>query len=110
MICLTVLDCIKKGSNSLFFLYFWLELDCEHNMDVNFSPLHPTFNFDFLLVNCPVGYFFSSTGCQACAEDNYQDNEAQIECVTCPSGTSTFGQTGSKGNEDCQGQLKLFSC
>jgi len=53
-------------------------------------------------VNCPVGYFFSSTGCQACAEDNYQDKEAQIECVTCPSGTSTFGQTGSKGNENCQ--------
>ncbi|XP_015750073.1 PREDICTED: sushi, von Willebrand factor type A, EGF and pentraxin domain-containing protein 1-like [Acropora digitifera] len=53
-------------------------------------------------VNCPLGYFFNSSGCQACVEDHYQDQEAQNECVTCPSGTSTFGQTGSKESKDCQ--------
>ena len=68
-----------------------------------FLVIHPIVLF-FLSVNCPLGYFFNSTGCQACAVDHYQDQEAQTECVTCPSGTSTFGQTGSKGSKDCQGQ------
>lgn len=61
-----------------------------------------------LLVNCPLGYFFNSDGCQACVEDHFQDQEAQNECVRCPSGTSTFGETGSKESKDCQGELKLF--
>lgn len=67
-------------------------------------------SFFFVLVNCPLGYFFNSSGCQACANDKYQDQEAQSECVSCPSGTSTFGQTGSKWSKDCQGKLKLFVC
>jgi len=53
-------------------------------------------------VNCPVGYFFNSSSCQACAVDEYQDQEAQTSCIPCPSRTSTFGQQGSKQRYDCQ--------
>jgi len=53
-------------------------------------------------VNCPLGYFFNTTGCQACAVDEYQDQEAQTSCLSCPSGTTTFGQTASKWHENCQ--------
>ena len=62
-------------------------------------------------VNCPVGYFFESFSCQACAEDEYQDQEAQTSCISCPSSTSTFGQRGSKQRHDCQGnrpQLRIL--
>ncbi|KAK2557468.1 Low-density lipoprotein receptor-related protein 6, partial [Acropora cervicornis] len=53
-------------------------------------------------VNCPVGYFFNSSSCQACAIDEYQDQEAQTSCISCPTRTSTFGQQGSKQRHDCQ--------
>ncbi len=64
----------------------------------------------FFLVNCRPGYFFNNTGCQACAEDQYQDQKSQISCVSCPSGTSTFGQVASKGRKDCRSQLKWSLC
>ncbi|XP_020600487.1 sushi, von Willebrand factor type A, EGF and pentraxin domain-containing protein 1-like [Orbicella faveolata] len=53
-------------------------------------------------VNCPLGYFFNTSGCQACAVDEYQDQEAQTSCLSCPSGTTTFGQTASKSRKNCQ--------
>jgi len=53
-------------------------------------------------VNCPVGYFLNGTNCQACAVDQYQDQEAQTSCMACPSGTSTFGLQASKRQQDCQ--------
>lgn len=53
-------------------------------------------------VNCPVGYFFNTTGCQACAVDEYQDQEAQTSCLSCPSGKTTFGKTASKWRENCE--------
>ena len=58
-----------------------------------------------LSVSCSPGYFLDMTGCQACAVDQYQDQEAQTSCVPCPSGTSTLGQAASKRPEDCQGNL-----
>ncbi|XP_044180350.1 low-density lipoprotein receptor-related protein 4-like isoform X2 [Acropora millepora] len=56
-------------------------------------------------VNCPVGYFFNGSSCQACAVDEYQDQEAQTFCISCPSRTSTFGQQGSKERHNCQDLL-----
>ncbi|XP_015752647.1 PREDICTED: sushi, von Willebrand factor type A, EGF and pentraxin domain-containing protein 1-like, partial [Acropora digitifera] len=53
-------------------------------------------------VNCPLGYFFNTTGCQACAVDEYQDQEAQTSCLSCPSGTTTFRQTASKWRKNCR--------
>jgi len=55
-----------------------------------------------MCVNCPVGYFFNGANCQACAVDQYQEQEAQTSCVSCPSGTSTSGQQASKRKQDCQ--------
>ena len=62
------------------------------------------------IVNCPPGYFFNGTSCQACAVDHYQDQEAQTSCITCPSGTSTSGQQASKRRQDCQGHQSLIFC
>ena len=59
--------------------------------------------FSSKTVNCPVGYFFNSSSCQVCAIDEYQDQEAQTSCISCPTRTSTFGQQGSKQRHDCQG-------
>ena len=63
-------------------------------------------DIDFLyLVNCPIGYFFDGTSCQACAVNQYQDQEAQNSCKSCPAGTSTSGQQASKKLQDCQGGI-----
>ena len=59
------------------------------------------------LVNCPLGHFLNASSCQACAVDEYQDQEAQSSCVPCPSGTSTFGQQTSKLLQDCKGNLSI---
>ena len=70
--------------------------------------------FFFYLVNCPVGYFFNITDCEACPVDQYQDEEAQSFCFDCPTGTSTFGGRGAKRSENCEGHKKylcfLFVC
>ena len=61
-------------------------------------------NFFFrILVNCPLGFYFTENDCRACPEDQYQDQEAQSSCILCPSGTVTFGKTGSKWRKSCQG-------
>ena len=63
-------------------------------------------DIDFLyLVNCPIGYFFDGTSCQACAVNQYQDQEAQNSCKSCSAGTSTSGQQASKKLQDCQGGI-----
>ncbi|KAL9960417.1 hypothetical protein ACROYT_G033872 [Oculina patagonica] len=58
-------------------------------------------------VNCPVGYFFDIAGCQACPVDQYQDKEAQTSCVSCPSKTTTSGQTASRWHQNCKGISSL---
>ena len=61
-------------------------------------------NFFFrILVNCPLGFYFTENDCRACPEDQYQNQEAQSSCILCPSGTVTFGKTGSKWRKSCQG-------
>ena len=61
-------------------------------------------NFFFrILVNCPLGFYFTENDCRACPEDQYQDQEAQSSCILCPSGTVTFGKTGTKWRKSCQG-------
>ncbi|XP_067016159.1 low-density lipoprotein receptor-related protein 6-like [Acropora muricata] len=63
------------------------------------------FRVTIITVNCPVGYFFNGSSCQACTADEYQDQEDQTFCISCPSRTSTFGQQGSKQRHDCQDLL-----
>ena len=60
--------------------------------------------FFFQLVNCPRGYFFNGSSCRACTVDQYQDQEAQISCISCPLGTTTFGEEASEKMQDCQGK------
>ena len=62
------------------------------------------FPFFFQLVNCPRGHFFNGSSCRACAVDQYQDQEAQISCISCPLGTTTFGEEASEKMQDCQGK------
>ncbi|PFX23090.1 Low-density lipoprotein receptor-related protein 6 [Stylophora pistillata] len=59
-------------------------------------------------VNCPVGYFFNTTDCEACGVDQYQDKEAQSFCFDCPPGTRTFGGRGSKKSGNCEGHMNFF--
>lgn len=60
-------------------------------------------------VNCPVGYFFNITDCEACPVDQYQDEEAQSFCFDCPTGTSTFGGRGAKRSENCEANTTKIS-
>ncbi|CAH3173342.1 unnamed protein product [Porites evermanni] len=53
-------------------------------------------------VNCPLGYYFNGSSCEACAVDHYQDQEAQTSCIACTSGKSTSGKQASKRLQDCQ--------
>lgn len=69
-------------------------------------PISSSILYFFPLVNCPVGYFFNTAGCHACSMDQYQDQEAQMSCISCPSGTSTFGKMASKWRENCEGEFK----
>ena len=62
------------------------------------------FTLFFQLVNCPRGHFFNGSNCHACAVDQYQDQEAQISCISCPLGTTTFGEEASEKMQDCQGK------
>ena len=57
-------------------------------------------------VNCPVGYFYNTTGksCDPCPADHYQMNEAQETCEACPKGTTTSGLRGTRWKSECVGR------
>nr|XP_043878628.1 sushi, von Willebrand factor type A, EGF and pentraxin domain-containing protein 1 isoform X4 [Solea senegalensis] len=60
-----------------------------------------------MCVLCPVGTYFSLefNECESCWLGSYQDQEGQLECKSCPEGTST-AYLHSRSVAECKGQCK----
>ncbi|XP_058479498.1 sushi, von Willebrand factor type A, EGF and pentraxin domain-containing protein 1 isoform X3 [Solea solea] len=60
-----------------------------------------------MCVLCPVGTYFSLefNECESCWLGSYQDKEGQLECKSCPEGTST-AYLHSRSVAECKGQCK----
>ncbi|KAI3375735.1 hypothetical protein L3Q82_004034 [Scortum barcoo] len=60
-----------------------------------------------MCVQCPVGTYFSLEHheCESCWLGSYQDQEGQLECKSCPEGTST-AYLHSRSIAECKGQCK----
>ncbi|CAJ1086014.1 sushi%2C von Willebrand factor type A, EGF and pentraxin domain-containing protein 1 [Xyrichtys novacula] len=60
-----------------------------------------------MCVQCPVGTFFSleHSECVSCWLGSFQDQEGQLECKSCPEGTST-AYLHSRSISECKGQCK----
>ncbi|XP_017288668.1 sushi, von Willebrand factor type A, EGF and pentraxin domain-containing protein 1 isoform X3 [Kryptolebias marmoratus] len=60
-----------------------------------------------MCVQCPVGTYFSLeyNECESCWLGSYQDQEGQLECKSCPEGTST-AYLHSRSVTECKGQCK----
>ncbi|XP_008281602.1 sushi, von Willebrand factor type A, EGF and pentraxin domain-containing protein 1 [Stegastes partitus] len=60
-----------------------------------------------MCVQCPVGTYFSLEyhECESCWLGSYQDQEGQLECKSCPEGTST-AYLHSRSINECKGQCK----
>ncbi|XP_026208553.1 sushi, von Willebrand factor type A, EGF and pentraxin domain-containing protein 1 isoform X3 [Anabas testudineus] len=60
-----------------------------------------------MCVQCPVGTYFSLeyNECESCWLGSYQDQEGQLECKSCPEGTST-AYLHSRSLAECKGQCK----
>ncbi|CAN9509297.1 unnamed protein product [Ophioblennius macclurei] len=60
-----------------------------------------------MCVQCPVGTYFSLEHgeCESCWLGAFQDREGQLECRTCPEGTST-AYLHSRSAAECKGQCK----
>uniref|UniRef100_A0A3Q3JW62 Sushi, von Willebrand factor type A, EGF and pentraxin domain-containing protein 1 n=1 Tax=Monopterus albus TaxID=43700 RepID=A0A3Q3JW62_MONAL len=60
-----------------------------------------------MCVQCPVGTYFSLeyNECESCWLGSYQDQEGQLECKSCPEGTST-AYLHSRSMAECKGQCK----
>lgn len=56
-------------------------------------------------VQCPVGTYFSLEHheCESCWLGSYQDQEGQLECKSCPEGTST-AYLHSRSIAECKGR------
>lgn len=59
-----------------------------------------------LSVQCPVGTYFSLeyNECESCWLGSYQDQEGQLECKSCPEGTST-AYLHSRSLAECKGTM-----
>ncbi|PWA28849.1 hypothetical protein CCH79_00012875 [Gambusia affinis] len=60
-----------------------------------------------MCVQCPVGTYFSleHNECESCWLGSYQDQEGQLECKSCPEGTST-AYLHARSITECKGQCK----
>ncbi|XP_074555287.1 sushi, von Willebrand factor type A, EGF and pentraxin domain-containing protein 1 [Halichoeres trimaculatus] len=60
-----------------------------------------------MCVQCPVGTYFSLEHheCVSCWLGSFQDQEGQLECKSCPEGTST-AYLHSRSISECKGQCK----
>ncbi|XP_034532135.1 sushi, von Willebrand factor type A, EGF and pentraxin domain-containing protein 1 isoform X3 [Notolabrus celidotus] len=60
-----------------------------------------------MCVQCPVGTYFSleHNECVSCWLGSFQDQEGQLECKSCPEGTST-AYLHSRSVSECKGQCK----
>ena len=62
-------------------------------------------------VSCPVGTYHNTTNdtCVTCPVDSYQDQEEQLSCKTCPTGSSTWGIEGARWVEYCTGNTNIIN-
>ncbi|XP_028660616.2 LOW QUALITY PROTEIN: sushi, von Willebrand factor type A, EGF and pentraxin domain-containing protein 1 [Erpetoichthys calabaricus] len=60
-----------------------------------------------MCVNCPIGTYYSleNLACESCWIGAYQDEEGQLECKSCPEGSSTV-YMHSRSLADCKAQCK----
>ncbi|XP_028973250.2 sushi, von Willebrand factor type A, EGF and pentraxin domain-containing protein 1 isoform X3 [Esox lucius] len=60
-----------------------------------------------MCVQCPVGTYYSLeyAECESCWLGSYQDQEGQMECKTCPEGSST-AYLHARGLDECKEQCK----
>ena len=67
---------------------------------------HTIFSVSCLFsVNCPLGTYYSleHSVCESCLMGSYQDEEGQLECKPCPTGTYTEYLHSRSGSE-CKGR------
>lgn len=62
-----------------------------------------------IAVNCPLGTYYSLEHhtCESCWTGAYQDEEGQLECKSCPSGTYTE-YLHSRSISECKGEDFVF--
>uniref|UniRef100_A0A480LQ43 Sushi, von Willebrand factor type A, EGF and pentraxin domain-containing protein 1 n=1 Tax=Sus scrofa TaxID=9823 RepID=A0A480LQ43_PIG len=60
-----------------------------------------------MCVNCPLGTYYSleHSVCESCLMGSYQDEEGQLECKLCPTGTYTE-YLHSRSSSECKAQCK----
>ncbi|XP_052500473.1 sushi, von Willebrand factor type A, EGF and pentraxin domain-containing protein 1 [Budorcas taxicolor] len=60
-----------------------------------------------MCVNCPLGTYYSleHSVCESCLMGSYQDEEGQLECKPCPTGTYTE-YLHSRSSSECKAQCK----
>lgn len=66
--------------------------------------------FEFTIaVQCPVGTYFSleHNECASCWLGSYQDQEGQLECKSCPEGSST-AYLHSRSITECKGKIDVI--
>ncbi|KAJ8300327.1 hypothetical protein KUTeg_021846 [Tegillarca granosa] len=75
-------------------VYGWTEMGCPTGQVPRYTTV--------TCAGCPIGTFFNSTrnDCQNCTVGTYQDEEFQVSCKPCPSGTMTEG-VGAKNVSKC---------
>ena len=78
----------------------------HHILDIAFEQL-------FLLlqkVNCPAGSYHNAglNKCVHCPKGMFQNKEAQTQCISCPTSTSTQQEFGAKNSTDCKGLLTII--
>ncbi|KAJ8792661.1 hypothetical protein J1605_019880 [Eschrichtius robustus] len=58
-----------------------------------------------MCVNCPLGTYYSleNSVCESCLMGSYQDEEGQLECKPCPTGTYTE-YLHSRSSSECKGR------
>ncbi|XP_066297909.1 sushi, von Willebrand factor type A, EGF and pentraxin domain-containing protein 1-like [Branchiostoma lanceolatum] len=85
---------LRLDVNSVYFEY--PEMECPYGTV-------PRYNTQSC-ASCSTGTFYdgSAGGCTECPRGRYQDQDGQVECKTCPAGTSTV-QTAATSALDCKG-------
>lgn len=93
------------------FLLDGVNQPCGQNEKLDYvqEPQYTQYCFYFTnAVQCPVGTYFSveHRECASCWLGSYQDQEGQVECKSCPSGSST-AYLHSRSVAECKGELRF---
>jgi len=60
--------------------------------------------FPLFFAGCIAGFkFVTSSFCDRCPSDTYQDKQGQTSCKNCPGNEQTFGKTAMTSKSDCSG-------